>query len=102
MTLGLDLPWFGVPFASATLVGIASATTRKTIALFIPVNSPYWGPRSLCDQSCSRNVRATATFCKRNVKRASAEQDVIRFFAGASGYLRSFTPFSHDLRSRRP
>ena len=35
MTLGLDLPWFGVPFASATLVGIASATTRKTIALFI-------------------------------------------------------------------
>jgi hypothetical protein len=35
MTLGLDLPWFGVPFANAMLVGIASATTSRTMAFFI-------------------------------------------------------------------
>jgi hypothetical protein len=35
MTLGLDLPRVGLAFANATLVGIASATTSKTMAFFI-------------------------------------------------------------------
>ena len=37
MTFGADLPrvWLGVPFANATLVGIASATASTTMSFFI-------------------------------------------------------------------